>query len=171
MQRAAIERLLPAAYQREATDGSVLAAVLDVMETLQAPSMRTLAAVDDLFAPYRTPDHLVTFLARWVALDHLLPSARRESSTVIPVGRVRNLVARGAELAQWRGTAAGLRQLLETATGVVGFDIDEPPDQPFHIVVRVPAAAVDHLPLIRRVVALEKPAACTCDVTVDHTTT
>ncbi|NUT32200.1 MAG: phage tail protein, partial [Hamadaea sp.] len=48
MRRSAIERLLPAAYQRAAVPGSVLGALLDVMETLHDPDERLLAEVDDL---------------------------------------------------------------------------------------------------------------------------
>ncbi|RBI96481.1 phage tail protein, partial [Micromonospora provocatoris] len=59
MRRAAIERLLPAAYQRAAGPGSVLGALLDVMEALHAPDEAVLADVDALFGPYRTPDGFV----------------------------------------------------------------------------------------------------------------
>jgi phage tail-like protein len=161
MRRQAIERLLPAMYQRAATPGGVLYALLDVMESMHAPSEATLAAVDDLVAPYRTPDALVPFLIGWVALDHIAPRGRTQS---IPVGRLRNLVGRSAELAAWRGTAFGLRTMLETVTGVTGFIIEEPADRPFHIAVRVPPAALDQIDLVRRVVAAEKPAATTCAV-------
>ncbi len=158
-----IARLLPAAYQRAATPGSVLSALLGSMERLHAPSEEVLAAVDTLGAAYRAPDALVPFLTRWVALDHL------GIAGVVPAGRLRDLVARGAYLARWRGTATGLCALLETATGVPGFTVEEPVDRPFHLVVRVPAPAVDRLELVRHLVALEKPAATTCDVAVDST--
>jgi phage tail-like protein len=161
MRRQAIERLLPAMYQRAATPGGVLSALLDVMEVMHAPSEATLAAVDDLVAPYRTRDDLVPFLIGWVALDHIAPSGR---SQPIPIGRLRNLVATSAEIAAWRGTAHGLRTVLQTATGVAGFVVEEPADRPFHLVVRVPAEAVDQIDLVRRLVLAEKPAATTCAV-------
>lgn len=168
MRRQAIERLLPAMYQRAATPGGVLAALLDVMETMHAPSEAVLASVEDLFAPYRTPDVLVPFLIRWVALDHIVPYPQPDPGSVpaIPVGRLRDLVARSASIAQWRGTATGLCDILQTATGTPGFVVEEPADQPFHLVVRVPAGAAHHLDLIRRIVAAEKPAATTCAVLV-----
>lgn len=153
MRRASIERLLPAVYQRAATPGTVLSALLDAMEKLHAPTEDALAAVEDLFHPYRTPDRLLPFLARWVAVDDALP-----------VDRLRDLVAHAAGLAQRRGTAAGLRAFLDIATGVPGFAIEEPPDRPFHVVVRVPPAAAHQIELVRRIVALEKPAATTCSV-------
>lgn len=157
MRQTAIERLLPAMYQRAATPGSPLAALLAVMEALHAPSEATLEHVDDLAAPYRAPDALVPFLVRWVALEHVAEPS-------LPLYRMRNLAARGARLAQGRGTAAGLRELLATITGVSGFTVEEPPDRPFHITVTVPAAAADQIDLVRRVVAEEKPAATVAEV-------
>ncbi|MDM4722256.1 phage tail protein [Micromonospora sp. WMMA1363] len=165
MRRAAIERLLPAAYQRSGVPGSVLTALLDVMERLHAPDEAVLADVDALFAPYRAPDHLVTYLTRWVAMDHVLSTASRpDAPSTLPLGRLRNLVAQGALLARWRGTPYGMRHILELATGVTGFELDEPTDRPFHVVVRVPPAATDRLGVITRIVAAEKPAAVTAEI-------
>jgi phage tail-like protein len=167
MRRSAIERLLPAAYQQVATPGSVLAALLEVMADLQEPSEQRLAAVDELFAPYRTPDRFVPFLAGWLALEHLAPGTGHgaDGPLAVPIGRLRDLVAEGARTAQWRGTAAGLRAVLATATGVAGFVVEEPPDRPFHIVVRPPVAARSQLALVQHIVEVEKPAAVTFEVT------
>lgn len=165
MRHQAIERLLPAAYQRAATPGSVLSALLDVMEAMHAPDEVLLDGVDDLFAAYRTRAHLLPYLARWLALDHLVPQVGRGGAgSAVAAGRLRDLVAEGAALAQWRGTAHGLRRTLEIATGATGFTIEEPADRPFHFVVRVPPAAADQLALVRRIVAAEKPAAATAEV-------
>jgi phage tail-like protein len=156
-----IAQLLPAAYQRAVTPGSVLSGLLDAMEELHAPSEAVLAAADTLVAAYRAPAALLPFLTRWVALDHL------GTAGAVPAGRLRDMLARGAYLAQWRGTATGLRALLETATGVAGFAVDEVADRRFHFVVRVPAAAADRIDLLRRLVALEKPAATTCELVIE----
>lgn len=167
MRRAAIERLLPAAYQRAAGPGSVLGALLDVMEALHAPDEAVLADVDALFAPYRTPDGFVAYLTRWVAMDHVVAAPRADAPLPLPLGRLRDLVAHGALLARWRGTPYGMRTALELATGVTGFVLDEPADRPFHVVVRVPPAAADRLALVTRIVEAEKPAAVTVEVTTD----
>lgn len=168
VRQAQIERLLPANFQRATTPGSVLATLLTVMETMHAPSEAVLASVDDLVAPYRTPDVLVPFLISWVAWDHIAaPSGWTADSSAIPVGRLRDLVANGARLAAGRGTATGMCALLRTLCGTEGFVVDEPADCPFHLVVRVPPAAAEQLELIRRVVAAEKPAATTCEVVLD----
>jgi phage tail-like protein len=161
MRRQAIERLLPAVYQRTAGPGGVLGALLDVIEQMHAPDEDRLSTVDDLFAPYRTPDRFVAFLASWVALEPFTAPA-------VPVGRLRDLVATGAELAQWRGTATGLIAMIETALGITGVAVQEPPGRAFHIVVRVPAAAAGQLDLVRRITEAVKPAATTYEVsTVD----
>ncbi|MEH0819806.1 phage tail protein [Micromonospora sp. CPCC 205714] len=164
MRRAAIERLLPTAYQRAAGPGSVLGALLDVMEALHAPDEAVLADVDALFGPYRAPDGFVAYLTRWVAMDHVLASPRPDAPPELPVGRLRDLVAHGAHLARWRGTPYGMRTALDLATGVTGFVLDEPVDRPFHLVVRVPPAAAGLLAVINRIVAAEKPAAVTAEV-------
>jgi len=167
-----IERLLPASFQRTATGGGVLDALLAVMESLHAPSEATLTHVEDLFAAYRAPDILLPFLVGWVAWDHIgaAPAVGADPRGGIPVGRLRDLVANAAWLAASRGTEHGLCRLLSTVTGTAGFTVDEPADRAFHLVVRVPPEAADHLDLIRRVVAAEKPAATTCEVVLDEPT-
>ncbi|MDG4797224.1 phage tail protein [Micromonospora sp. WMMD1082] len=167
MRRAAIERLLPAAYQRACVPGSVLWALLDVMEALHAPDEAVLAEVDALFAPYQAPGPMVAYLARWVAMEHLVAAPRREAPLPLPPSRLRDLVAHGALLATWRGTPYGLRTALELATGVTGFVLDEPVGRPFHVVVRVPEAAADQLALVGRIVEAEKPAAVTAEITIE----
>lgn len=154
-----IARLLPATYQRAATPGSPLSALLGAMAALHAPSEAVLDAVDDLVAPYRTPDRLVPFLLRWVAWDHL--------PAPVPTGRLRDLVAAAPRLAALRGTAAGLTGLLTTVCGTAGIRVEEPADRPFHLVVRVPATAARHADLIRRIVAVERPVATTYEVAVE----
>ena len=176
MRAPAIESLLPAAYQRAAAPGGVLAALLDVMEELHAPSEALLGSVEDLFHPYRAPQRMIAFLAGWVAVEHL--GTHRPATVgadeagagavqlLVEPGRLRDLVARAVHLAQWRGTAYGLRTTIETATGMTGCVIDEPADRPFHLVVRLPATAALFEPLVRRITEAEKPAATTYDVVV-----
>jgi phage tail-like protein len=168
MRRPQIDQLLPSTYQRTAEPGSVLGALLDVMEHLHAPDEVVLDAVDEYLDPWRCPDAFVPFLARWVDLDWLLPAdapAERPVAFAPGYGRLRTLVAHGAQLAQWRGTSAGLRWFLELATGVSGYAVDEVGHgRPFHVLVLAPAAAEPHLDLVRRIVAGEKPAFVTAEV-------
>lgn len=149
MRRDAIAGLLPAAYQRAMHPSGALAALLDVMEGLHEASEARLDAVEDLFHPYRSPEQLVPFLARWVSVDHL--------------GTGRDLVAHGTALAQSRGTREGLRSAIAIATGLTEVEIEEPPDHPFHLIVRIPAGS----PLreqVRHIVELDKPAATTFEM-------
>jgi phage tail-like protein len=156
MRRTRIERLLPPAYQAAIRPGGALFALLDVMEGMTEPADRRIDTVDELFCPYRAPEAFLPFLLGWVAMDHIGRS--------LPPHRQRDLIARAGDLARVRGTAAGLCRLLETVTGVPGFTVAEPADRPFHIVVRVPDGAREHLHLVRLVVAAEKPAAVTATI-------
>jgi phage tail-like protein len=169
MRRQTIERLLPTGYQRAAVEGSVLGALLDVMETLHAPDEELLANVDSLFAPYTAPERFVPFLTGWVTLDYLVgvPRPGGDVRLPLPAGRVRDLIANGAALAKLRGTPIGLRWFLQIATGAVGFVIEEPPARPFHFVVRVPPEARPYLGVINRIVEMEKPAASTFEVVAE----
>lgn len=168
MRKQHIERLLPASFQRTVVPGGVLDTLLGVMERLHEPTEATLAHADDLPAAYRTPDRLLPYLVSWVAWDHL-GATGAPGTSALPAGRLRELIANAAGLAAARGTATGMSRLLSTVCGVDGFVIDEPADRAFHLVVRVPPAASDHIELIRRVVAAEKPAATTCEVVLDDT--
>ncbi|GIH02242.1 hypothetical protein Rhe02_03090 [Rhizocola hellebori] len=162
MRRDAIERLLPAVFQAAAqADGgrNPMAALLDVMQMLHEPTEGSLAALDNLFAPYRTPDKFMPYLARWVAVEHL-----GGDSGGIPVARLRDLVHQATTLARWRGTKVGLLLALKLATGVDGFTIEEP--RAFHFIIRVPDTAADQLELVKTLVAAEKPAATTCEIIV-----
>jgi phage tail-like protein len=170
MQREAIERLLPLAYQRAAQDGGVLAGLLDVMAALHEPDEAVLENVEDLYTAYRSPDGLVPFLSRWVAMEHVAANVAGPGGPApgsVPVGRLRDVVALGAGLAQWRGTPYGLDQFLRIVTGVDGIVVEEPADRQFHLRVRVPPSAAAQLDLIARLVRAEKPAATTCEVVLD----
>jgi phage tail-like protein len=144
-----IVQLLPAAYQRVFHPGGPLAALLGVMEDLHAASEEQLSHVEDLFHPYRSPDRLLPFLARWVAVDHL--------------GSRRDLIRGGAALAQSRGTLAGLREAIRLSTGESDVDIEEA--GAFHLIVRLPAGCAQ-VEKIRHLVELEKPAATTFEIEI-----
>ncbi len=176
MHHDAIRRLLPTVYQLAARDKSPLDAALHVMSDLHEPDEQLLAVVHRVFDPYRAPAPFVPWLTRWVGLDWLVADEPDDlgggdaegvaPSTFTPgVGRLRDVVAAGHVIAQWRGTDAGLRLLLTAATGAVGFDVEEPADRPFHLVVRAPAEASPHAAVVRRIVERMKPAATTAEVT------
>jgi P2-related tail formation protein len=182
MKRNEIEQLLPEVIRRTIRPGNPLAALLEVMEALHAPSEEVLAELDRYLDPYRAPDSFVPYLARWVDLQRFLSEFREsEPSSGGPasvpfaggLGRLRDLIAAAATLSKWRGTARGLLRFLETATGVHGFEIDETvpgPDgnpRPFHLRVRAPAASKRYRALVERIIEMEKPAYVTYELTFE----
>jgi phage tail-like protein len=176
MQPAEIERLLPDIIARTVRPGNPLAAILDVMSDLHAPSETVLARLDAYFDPHRTPDRFVPFLARWVDLEWLLAGTEDERPVALMgeyppgTGWLRELVAASVRLSQWRGTATGLISFLETATGCAGFEIVErtvgPSGtfRPFHLRVVAPPEARAYEPLIRQITDSQKPAYVTSEL-------
>ena len=178
MEQREIEQLLPGIYQRTLHAASPLAALLEVMERLHAPSEAILAQLDSIFDPRRTRDDFVPFLARWVDLSRLfedptngkLSPERARDSISSGLGRLRELIANAAYLSQWRGTRKGLLLFLQIATGAVAFEIEEQStsaegqSRPFHILVRAPAETAPDRSLIERIITLEKPAYVTYEL-------
>jgi phage tail-like protein len=182
MRAADIERMLPGLFQQTLAPDQPLSALLAVMEALHQPAEDVLNRLDAHLDPRRAPDEFVTLLARWVDLDRLFregaatsTTAGEGSTTVIAPERLRLLVRAAARLSQWRGTQKGLREFLELATGVSGFDLRENMRSggktgtaiaaPYHLWVAAPAAAEPHRPLIDRIVRSEKPAYMTHELT------
>ena len=177
MKQAEIASLLPGVFQRTAQPKSVLAALLAIMEALHTPSEAVLRDLDGFFDPYRTADHFVAFLSGWVDLERLLVESPEERAltAVSPLptglGRLRELIAAAAYLAQWRGTRKGLQRFLETAIGIAGFEIHENVTegglpQPFHIVVRAPPGSAPYRVTIEKIIEQEKPAYVTYDLVI-----
>ncbi len=169
MKSADIVPLLPSVYRRSCGDGSPLSAIVAAMEDMHAPSEKILADLGSFFDPRRAPEAFVYFLARWMDLDRFLRTERdrtpRDSYPLtIPLGQLREWIASASELARWRGTRKGLLLLLECATGVTGFQLEETvagPNgrpRPFHFRLSSPAEAKPHAALIERILELEKPA-------------
>jgi phage tail-like protein len=170
-----IKRLLPSVFQNTAQPGNPLYAILDVMETMHAPSEAALDHLHENFDPHRAPDAFVPYLANWVDLEALFDPPRTKNPSWTPslstgLGRLRELTAAAATLSQWRGTRKGLCLFLETATGAKGFLVDEQVRgsdgkvKPFHLRITVPKGLAEHRSLIERIVELEKPAYVTYDL-------
>ncbi len=173
MNRDEIQALLPNIFQRTLYPGSPLAALLEVMVQMHAPAEVTLAHLDMLFDPRRTPDAFVPLLAGWVNLDPLLDaSSASATGPTLSTGRqpLRELIAIAATLSRWRGTAKGLVLFLETAMDMRGFEVQEQVldanglSRPFHILVRAPNVVQPHETLIHRIIYVEKPAYVTYDL-------
>jgi phage tail-like protein len=140
------------------------------MEELHARDEDILAGFGRYVDPRRTPDEFVPFLASWVDYAWLLldppdnPYADVQRPFTGGLGRLRELVASAAVESKWRGTSAGLVRMLEKATGVHGFRVEETVTDdlgqplPFTVRVVVPAQAEHFLDLVSRIVDHEKPA-------------
>ncbi|HEY8208851.1 MAG TPA: phage tail protein [Myxococcaceae bacterium] len=166
MRSSEIQRLLPGVFQRTTAGGTPLAAALEVMSALHAPSEAVLRDLDRYFDPRRTAERFVPLLAGWMDL---------EVAQAAPPGRLRELTAAAFGLSQRRGTARGLIRFLEIATGATGFQVDERVPgadgmpRPFHVRITVPAAAADRRDFLVRIIEREKPAHVTYELAVQRT--
>jgi phage tail-like protein len=140
------------------------------MEELHARDEDILARFGRYIDPRRTPEDFVPYLAMWVDYAWLLldppdnPYAAVEQPFPGGLGRLRELVASAAAESKWRGTSAGMVRMLEKATGVQGYRVEETVTDksgeqlPFRVRVVVPNQAEHYLDLVRRIVEHEKPA-------------
>lgn len=176
MNQARIVELLPDVFKVGATVENPLSALLGVMEQLHARDESILTGFGTYVDARRAPDEFVPYLAGWVDLAWLLvdppddPYAQPGTPFAGGLGALRELVATAADASKWRGTAAGLQRMLETATGVQGYRIEETvadeQGRPlaFHVQVVAPAEAEVFLDLVKRIVEHEKPAHVIADV-------
>ena len=176
MKQAQILDRLPDVFKEGATPDNALAAIVGVMEELHARDEGILSGFGAYLDPRRTTDPFVPYLAAWVDLAWLLvdppddPYAEPGTPFAGGLGALRELVAAAAHAAKWRGTAAWLVEMLETATGEHGYQVDESVTDdagrtlPFHVRVVVPASAAQYLNLVARIVEHEKPAHVIADV-------
>jgi phage tail-like protein len=171
VKREAIVERLPDVFKQAAMgEGNPLAAVLGVMEELHARDEDILADFGRYVDARRTRDEFVPYLAAWVDYAWLLldppdnPYADVELPFAGGLGRLRELIASAAAESKWRGTSAGLVRLLERATGVQGFRVEETVTDesgrpfPFRVRVIVPREGEHYRDLVQRIVEHEKPA-------------
>lgn len=156
-----IARLLPAVLRRAIAPGAPLAALTAVIADLHDPAEAAAAELDACFDPWRCPARFLPLLAGW--LDLPLPVTTGER-------RLRALIATAVGLHQVRGTPRALRVLLEAATGLRGFEIDEDVRdaagraRPFVVAVRAPEAARPHAAMLARLIESERPAHVRCEL-------
>jgi phage tail-like protein len=173
VKRGAIVERLPDIFKQALTSEggrNPLAALLGLMEELHARDEDILAGFGRYVDPRRTPEEFVPYLAVWLDYAWLLldppdnPYADVERPFSGGLGRLRELIASAAVESKWRGTSAGLVRMLEKATGVQGYRVEETVTDesgqplPFRVRVVVPREAEHYLDLVRRIVEHEKPA-------------
>jgi hypothetical protein len=174
-----IERL-PDVFKQAITGADPLSALIGVMEDLHARDEEILADFGRFLDPRRTGDEWVPYLSWWVDEAWLFidppddPYAQPGRPFPGGSGALRELVASAAYESKWRGTSAGLIRVLEKATRVRGYRIDEAVKDasgvplPFVIRVVVPAGAERFLELVARIVAHEKPAHVIAQVALEE---
>jgi phage tail-like protein len=172
---ATIAKLLPEVFREAHQPNTVLDAALAVMENFTTPAERALSSLDSWFDPRRAPDDFLIMIATWVALGAYVSDSDVDPRSgwgrlSIDPGNLRELVARSAALSRKRGTRSALIAMLEIATGINGFTVEENPPgengqpQSFFFRVHAPAAARAVSGIVARIVEREKPAFVTAEV-------
>jgi phage tail-like protein len=169
--------LLPAVFQRTLQDPTrppdrMLLALLEVMTGLQNPDLEVLAELDTYFDRYQAPEAFVPLLASWLDLDWLfirqperLDAAAAREISPLEIGRLRELVAGATRFIRLRGTAAGLLDFMETATGVAGLAVDEHvPGRSFHLRLWVPGPGEPWRATLAHMLQVLKPAYSTAEL-------
>jgi len=159
-----IAQLLPDVIRRTRQPGSVLDALLGAMEVLHERTEFVLEDFAQYVDPHRCPVEFVPYLAEWVGLGWLLSG----DGTGFPTGDapLRDLVASARGLALQRGTADGLKRMLELATGVKGIEVHVAPDVAYHIAVTCPTELRTYHELVALILKHEKPAFVTADLLI-----
>lgn len=173
MKQEAIVERLPDIFKQAAAskdEQNPLPALLGVMEKMHARDEEILSGFGRYVDPRRTTDEFVPYIAAWVDYAWLLldPPDNPYTDVVQPfaggLGRLRELIAWAASESKWRGTSAGLVRLLERATGVQGYRVEETvldksgQPLPFRVRVIAPREAARYFELVQRIVEHEKPA-------------
>jgi len=180
MEQSQIQKLLPEVVQRTCHEDSVLEVLLSIMSELHRPSESLLDQLQLRFNPEFAPEELLPMLAHWMDLLRLFQPESNDVRTnhwqqrTLPTDaqNLRNLIASATSISKWRGTRYGMLQMLEIATGMKGYEIEEGAidvngekvPEPFHIHVTVPPGADIHKDLIGRIVMQEKPVYTTVSV-------
>ncbi len=139
-------RYLPAIFQ----ENEFLGRYLRIFETIWEPLEWRQNHINLYFDPRTCPPSLLPWLAGWLDLtiDPYWPEAR-----------IRRLIAEAADLYRWRGTAYGLKRLIEVVTGLTPA-ITEEPSQPFvfRVALTIPPGSDVDARLIDDLVRAHKPA-------------
>jgi phage tail-like protein len=139
-------RYLPSIFQ----ENEFLGRYLRIFETIWEPLEWRQNHINLYFDPRTCPPSFLPWLAGWLdmAVNPYWPEAR-----------IRRLIAEAADLYRWRGTAYGLKRLIEVVTGLTP-TITEDPSQPFvfRISLAIPPGSDVDARLIDDLVRTHKPA-------------
>lgn len=148
--------LLPSVYQaaiRTRPDGP-LPVLLKCMDSMLAPVEREIEGFDAILDPLRTRREFLPMLGDWLA-------AGTSEADALPPNRA--WLAGTVDLAQRRGTAAGLLQTLRLATGMQGFSLTEQTER-FHVSIHAPVAAKGLQDALKSLIERQRPAHITYEL-------
>lgn len=139
-------RYLPSIFQ----ENEFLGRYLRIFETIWEPMEWRQNHINLYFDSRTCPLSFLPWLAGW--LDMTI-------NPYWPEARIRRLIAEAADLYRWRGTAYGLKRLIEVVTGLTPA-ITEEPSQPFvfRISLTIPPGSDVDARLIDDLVRAHKPA-------------
>ncbi len=150
---------LPAIYQ----GSDFMGRFLHIFEEIVAPVEDVLDQTHLYFDPRTAPPSLLTWLASWIdlVLDENWPEAHR-----------RELIRRGVELYQWRGTRRGLLTYLKIYVGVEPeivehFTAADGGPFRFSVVLRMENKKSVAEARVRRIIEAEKPAHTSYDLRIE----
>jgi phage tail-like protein len=141
-----------------------LARFLRIFQSVADTEMHQIDTLPHMFDPNVAPDAMVRAMGQWIGIDWI------DSS--LPDDLQRRIVREYSELVQWRGTARGLRQLLELISlepavvhdsGGVYLENDAPP-QPPHVKLYVASPGWATEADLIRIVRSELPASVTFEL-------
>lgn len=143
-----------------------LARFLRIFQTVADTELLQIDNLPHMFDPHVAPDAMVRALGSWIGIDWI------DSS--LPDELQRRIVREYSSLIQWRGTARGLRQLLELISlepavvqdsGGVYLESDAV-SKPPHVRLHVASAGWATEPDLLRIVRSELPASVTFELHV-----
>jgi len=143
-----------------------LARFLKIFQTIADTELHQIDTLRHMFDPTVAPDNMVRALGAWIGIDWI------DSS--LPDDLQRRIVLEYSDLVQWRGTARGMRQLLELISlepavvhdsGGVYLEDDSPP-QPPHVKLYVASSGWATNADLLRIVRNELPASVTFELHV-----
>jgi phage tail-like protein len=143
-----------------------LARFLRIFQAIADTELHQIDTLKHMFDFEVAPDAMVRLMGWWIGVDWI------DSS--LPDELQRRIVREYSDLIQWRGTARGLKQLLELISlgdatvedsGGVHLETDQPP-APAHVRLHVESAGWATEPDLIRIVRAELPASVTFELFV-----
>lgn len=147
-------------------EDAFLVRFLSIFQDVADTVMHQVDTLPHMFDAAVAPDAMVRALGQWIGIDWIDPS--------LPDELQRRIVREYSALLQWRGTARGVRQLLELVSGSSATVDDnggvflegEAPNLPPHVRLAVETSGWATEADLLRIVQSELPAAVTFELRV-----